>query len=120
MLQIIVIPEQLRYQPVKAGVDLSKPAAVVNAVGNMGEAVGLQVGDIAEQVVAKNLAVQAGNAVDHAAGREAQVCHVYLTVTDNQVASDTAVPAEGLHQIVAPALVDLAHDFPEAGQQRLD
>ena len=64
--------------------------------------------------------MQAGHAVDLLAGRKAEVCHVYLTVADDEVAAKSLAAAEVRAEILAPAAVDLAHDLPDTGQQLLD
>ena len=117
--QIRVAAEQLAYQTVQAGIYLAEPAAMVDAVGDGGEAIRTDGVDIVEQVIFQDLAVQAGNAVDLVAGGEAEVCHVHLIVADDEVAADALALAEVLHQIVAPAAVYLAHDLPQARQQLL-
>ncbi len=118
-LREVVLADELAEQAVQTGVDLREPAAVVDAVGDVGEAVGAQGVDVVEEVVLEDLPVEAGDAVDHIAGGEAEICHVYLTVADDEVAADALIPVEVVNEIVAPAAVDLAHDLPQAGQQLL-
>ena len=118
--QIGVVAQQLADQAVQAGVDLAEPAAVVDAVGHIGEAVGADGVEVGEEVALDDVAVQARHAVDLIAGGEAEVGHVHLTVADDHVAAHALALAEVVDQEVDPALVDLAHDLPQARQQLLD
>ena len=93
---------------------------MIDAVGDIGEALGCDGVKIVEEVVLENVAVQAGHAVDLLAGRKAEVCHVHLTVADDEVAAKSLAAAEVRAEILAPAAVDLAHDLPYTGQKLLD
>ena len=104
----------------QTGVDLGKPPAVVDAVGDVGKALGPDGVHVPEQIVLQNLAVEAGHAVDHVAGGETEICHVDLPVADDEVAAQLVAGAELDGQIIAPAAVDLTHDLPQAGEQLLD
>ena len=117
--QVIVIAQQLHYQAMEAGVYLAEPAAVVDAVGHVGESLGVQGADVLEQVVFQNFPVEAGHAVDLVAGGKAHVGHMDLAVADYHVAAHLLIAAEAAYQVLAPAAVYLAHYLPEAGQQLL-
>ena len=93
---------------------------MIDAVGDIGEALGCDGVKVVEEVVLENVAVQAGHAVDLLAGRKAEVCHVNLTVADDEVAAKSLAAAEVRAEILTPAAVDLAHDLPYTGQQLLD
>ncbi len=103
----------------QARIYLREPAAVVDAVCDVGKALGAELADVSEELCLQYLAVQAGDAVYLIAGRKAEVCHVYLSVADDEVPSDLFAAAEALHKILAPAAVYLAQYLPHAGQQRL-
>ena len=118
--QVFLAAQQLTDQAVQAGVDLGEPAAVVDTVGDISKVVGAQRAEVAEEVVAQDLAVQAGHAVDLIAGRKAEIGHQHLVVADDQVASHALVLAKIINQVVDPAAVDLTEDLPDAGQQLLD
>ncbi len=118
--QIVVAAQELADKAVQTGVDLRKPAAVVDAVGDIGEAVGIDGVEIAEQIALEDVAVQTRHAVDAVAGAQAQIGHMDLAVVDDHVAADALVAVELCAQILDPAAVDLAEDLPHARQLRLD
>ena len=103
----------------QAGVYLRKPAAVVDAVGDVGEALRIKLAHVTEQVVAKYLAVQGGDAVYLKAGRKAEVCHMHAAVPDYEVAPRLFAAAEAGDQKLAPAAVYLAQDLPYPRKQAL-
>ena len=118
--EIAVAAEHVAHERVQAGVALGKPAAVVDAVGDIGEAAGVERADVAEEVAAQDLPVQGGDAVDGPARGKAEVCHVHAAVGNDEVAPHARIVAEAGAQVVAPAAVDLADDLPHARQLALD
>ena len=80
--EIGVRPEKLTEEIVQAGIDLAQPAAMINTVGDIGEALTAEGSDIPEEVVFNNITVETGNTVDLEAGSKAHIGHVDLTVTD--------------------------------------
>ena len=118
--EVLVTAGELLDESVKAGIYLRQPAAVIDAVGDVGEAFGSNGVEVVEEVVLENVAMQAGHAVDLLAGRKAEIRHVYLTVADDEVAAKRLAAAEVRAEILAPAAVDLAHDLPYTGQKLLD
>ena len=92
--EILVPAGEFLDESVKAGVYLRQPAAVIDAVSDIGEALGRDGVEVVEEIVLENVAVQAGHAVDFLAGRKAEVCHVYLTVADDEVAAKSLAGAE--------------------------
>ena len=94
MQEIILAAKHVAHQPVQAGVALSQPAAVVDAVGDIGEAAGVERADVAEEVAAQDLPVQGGDAVDGLTRGEAEVCHMHAAVGNDEVAPHARIVAE--------------------------
>ena len=118
MQQVVGGTGDLLDQGIQLGVDLSQPAAVVDAVGHVLELVGgLQIG-VVEHVALQDVRVQGGNAVDGLAGGHAQVGHADLAAPDDGHIGDLAgVIAVALLQLGLIAGSDLLQDDPDAGQQ---
>ena len=117
--EILVALQELAHQPMQARIYLREPAAVVDAVRDVGESLRSELADVLKQVFFQYLAVQAGNAVYLIAGRKAEVCHVHLSVADDEVFADLFAAAELRYKVLAPAAVYLAQYLPYARQERL-
>src|SRR5699024_6568430 len=101
----------------QAGVGSQQPAAVSDAVGDVGEGLGLVQEIIVEDAVLDDLAVQLGNAVDGVEGVGADVGHADLVVAqDGHVVDLALVAGEGALQVGAAAAVHFADDLPDTGQ----
>ena len=64
MEQVVVSTGQIPHQTVQTRIDLTEPAAVVDAVGDVGEFPGLHDAGVMEHIFFQNFGVQAGHAVD--------------------------------------------------------
>ena len=101
----------------KIGVCLHQPAPRRDAVGDADELV-VVVDEIAEQVVAQDLRVKLGDAVDAVAHRNGEVCHADLIEGDDcHVADALHLPREAARQVAAVTLVDRVGDLPDARQK---
>ena len=106
---------------VQPGVDLGQPAAVVDAVGHVGELLGPGQIGVVEDVLLQDLGVEGGDAVHRLAGADAQVGHAHLAAPDDGHVGDLAgVIAIAVLQLPLVAGGDLLEDDPDAGQQGLD
>ena len=111
---------ELAHEAVELRVALAEPAAVVDAVRDVGELLWLELADVAEEVVLEYVAVQAGDAVYHVAGREAHIGHVDLAALDDGVAGNPGVVAVELGgELGAPAAVNLADNLEDARHEAL-
>ena len=119
MEQIAAPAAEVGNQAVEPRVDLREPAAVVDAVGDVLELLRLHLILPAEYVVAQDVGVQRGNAVDRHAARDAQVRHAHLPIPDDgQLRGLGRVMVEVLDLLLI-AVRDLGDDLPHAREQRL-
>ena len=117
--EILIALQKFADKPVQARICLSKPAAVVDAVCDVGESLRAKPADILKEVFFQYLTMQTGNAVYLIAGRKAEVCHVHLSVADDEVFADLFAAAEFGYEVLAPAAVNLAQYLPNTRQERL-
>ena len=117
MEQVVVSTGQIPHQTVQTRIDLTEPAAVVDAVGDVGEFPGLHDAGVMEHIFFQNLGVQAGHAVDRHSPGDAQIGHTDLAAPDDgHFLCFAVVMVEALH-LFLPAVGNLQHDLPDAGQQ---
>ncbi len=105
LCQVIVALEQLAHQAVQARIYLRKPAAMVDAVCDIGKSLRTELAYILEEVFFQYLTVQAGDTVYLIARSKAEVCHVNLPVLNHKVLADLfAVTELGYKVLVAQYL----------------
>ena len=119
LCQVIVALEQLAHQAVQARIYLCQPAAMVDAVCDIGKSLRAEPADVLEEVFFQYLTVQAGDAVYLIARSKAEVCHVNLPVLNYKVLADLFAVTELGYKVLAPAAVYLAQYLPHARQKRL-
>ena len=98
----------------QARIYLRKPAAVVDAVCDIGKSLRTELAYILEEVFFEYLAVQAGNTIYLIARGKAEVCHVDLPVLNDKVFADLFAVTELGYKVLAPAAVYLAQYLPHA------
>ena len=99
------------------GIALIEPAAMGDAVGDVGEFVRHYGVEVMEHTVLDDLAVQRGNAVDMMAGCHTEVCHLDPAVADDAHAGDFfIIVAGGDIHFIAEAAVDFTDDLIDTGQ----
>ena len=101
-------------------VRLRHPAAVSDAVGHVGELLGVHRVVVAEDVVLQDVGVQRADAVYRVRGDEAEVRHLDLPFREHRIPRD-GVPVGGIElpELAHEALIDLVHDLIDAGEQSL-
>ena len=101
-------------------VGLGQPAPVIHAVGDILEFLRRAQPCGVEHVLAQNIGVECGNAVDREAGGHAQVGHAHFAAPDDgHLLKFVLVAMEELPQLGQIAVIDLTQDHPDAGQQLL-
>ena len=98
------------------GVGLTEPAAVGDAVGDVGELLGHDAVEVVEDRLLEDVAVQAGDAVDLVPGGHAEVGHAHDPLLDDGDAVAEAGVARLGQDLAAEPAVDLLDDLVDAGQ----
>ena len=101
----------------KSGVGTAKPAAMHDAVGDVGKFPRRHFIEVVEHRLFKNIAVKRADTVYGVRADNAKICHLDLTVADNSHTGNT-IPVAGIHRpkIRAKAAIDLGDDGEDARQ----